>query len=334
MAQPPAANGSQQGHERPARGLHAWSEVPPVRSPVESPAVRGGLRSLLFIGLSVAATLACGLAFGLVLDGALVLGAAMDGDAHVPGVTLQLVLIVPAVGCVVAYAACLIIAWRRGVEIVLKRVGTREVDALEMQVLRDVTQELALAAGMRPPDIAVIKSRAPNALVAGSRGKATICVTTGLLATLKRAELEAVVAHELARVANDDLDLSTFLAANAATIDNLTHVLGLTAALMHALVTFAGRAAQRERVYAADDAAVRLTRDPLALSAALEKLAASEPSHRRSRLTPIASLCFVDPSATGSEDSTRGSALPSIDDRQARLRAIMHAGAPADDEST
>jgi heat shock protein HtpX len=332
-ARPPAANDSPQGHERRARELHEWSEVPPVRSPVEPPVVRGGPRSLLFIALSVAATLACGLAFGLVMDGALMLSAAMHGEAQVPSVTLRLVLIVPAVGCVVAYAVCLVIAWRRGVEIVLKRAGARDVDALETQILRDITEELALAAGVRPPEIAVIKSKAPNALVAGSRGLATICVTSGLLTTLKRAELEAVVAHELARVANDDVDLSTFLAANAATIDKLTHVLGLTAALMHALVTFAGRAAQRERVYAADDAAVRLTRDPLALSAALGKLAAGESSHRRSRLIAIAPLCFVDPSTTGSENPTRRSALPSIDDRRTRLRAIMHAGAPAGGES-
>jgi heat shock protein HtpX len=90
----------------------------------------------------------------------------------------------------------------------------------------NVVEGLALAAGIPRPRAFVIEDDAINALATGrDPAHAAVCVTTGALHKLKRAELEGVVAHELAHVKNYDVRLATIAAVMAGFVIILSDVL-------------------------------------------------------------------------------------------------------------
>ncbi|PSP70737.1 hypothetical protein BRC79_01820 [Halobacteriales archaeon QH_8_67_27] len=80
--------------------------------------------------------------------------------------------------------------------------------ALESRVRR-----LAQQAGARPPSVAVVDAHPPNCYTVGRRGAATVVVSESLLETLDDAELDAVLAHELAHVLNRDVTVMTVAVA-------------------------------------------------------------------------------------------------------------------------
>jgi Zn-dependent protease with chaperone function len=146
---------------------------------------------------------------------------------------------------------------------------------------------LGLAAGIHPPRVSVVIDDAPNCLTIGRRPEtAWIVVTTGLLDTLSKRELEAILAYELGRVVELEVALDTVVYAItartfelwAAAFDDLDEValllspIGLIAlpfvsacALLRALVL-------RTRARYADGLAVRYCRNPAALATALRKI--------------------------------------------------------------
>jgi heat shock protein HtpX len=66
--------------------------------------------------------------------------------------------------------------------------------------------ELARRSGIRAPEVAVWPSDDPNAFATGMfRNSALVAVSTGLLARMDRRQVEAVLAHEVAHVANGDM---------------------------------------------------------------------------------------------------------------------------------
>lgn len=97
------------------------------------------------------------------------------------------------------------------------QMGGREVTAptrtaKERQLL-NVVEEMGVAASMVPPRVFVLNQQlAPNALSLG-RGldDGVLLVTKGLLHTLEREELQAVVAHEIAHLRQGDAALNTWL---------------------------------------------------------------------------------------------------------------------------
>jgi heat shock protein HtpX len=76
--------------------------------------------------------------------------------------------------------------------------------------LHNLVEGLCIAGGLPKPAVYVIDDVAPNAFATGRNAKhASIAVTTGLLDRMDRVELEAVLAHELSHVKNDDILVST-----------------------------------------------------------------------------------------------------------------------------
>jgi Zn-dependent protease with chaperone function len=66
-------------------------------------------------------------------------------------------------------------------------------------------EKLARQAGVRTPEVAIY-SGAPNAFATGaSKNKALVAVSDGLLSAMSRPQVEAVLGHELAHVANGDM---------------------------------------------------------------------------------------------------------------------------------
>lgn len=180
-----------------------------------------------------------------------------------------------AVGAVVlvGWAIVAALSWRAALSgswLRVEGVSAREAVALgalsEAAAARyeDVCESLCSALGLRLPELRVIVDSAPNAVSAGLRpGECRIVVTTGLLASLERIELEGVLAHELSHLKRAD------------TLSG-----GLSVALLHggrmplpgagALATWLEGP---HREIEADLAAVRVTRYPPGLLSPLERIA-------------------------------------------------------------
>ena len=89
-------------------------------------------------------------------------------------------------------------------------MGAKEVSPEEAPGLHAMIERLCIQADLPKPKIAVADTDVPNAFAMGrSQKSATVCATTGIMNTLSPAELEGVMAHELAHVKNRDVMIMT-----------------------------------------------------------------------------------------------------------------------------
>ena len=97
--------------------------------------------------------------------------------------------------------------------------STSDGDTLKLRQLDNVVEEMSIAAGLPKPKVYVVPDPDPNAFATGRDPEhASIAVTRGLLDTVTRDELQAVVAHELSHVRNLDIRLMTVIAAMVGTL--------------------------------------------------------------------------------------------------------------------
>jgi heat shock protein HtpX len=123
----------------------------------------------------------------------------------------------------------------------LGMLGAREYALAEDPLLASTVARLAAKAGVVPPKLYVIADGFPRALSAG-RGpsSSSLAVSTGLLGALPPAELDAVLAHELAHVRSRDVLVQTFAVSFAVTLVELSRIGGwLERALLFVLAPVA-----------------------------------------------------------------------------------------------
>jgi len=78
--------------------------------------------------------------------------------------------------------------------------------------LLETVRHQAQAANIGMPEVAIFPSDAPNAFATGARkDSALVAVSTGLLRSMKRGEVEAVLAHEVSHIANGDMVTLTLI---------------------------------------------------------------------------------------------------------------------------
>jgi heat shock protein HtpX len=95
---------------------------------------------------------------------------------------------------------------------VLRAAGARILERSDAPDLHAMVERLSALAQIQIPKLAIVRSDVPNAFAAGrSPSHTTIAVTTGLLERLDPAEVESVVAHELAHIANQDAQVMTLV---------------------------------------------------------------------------------------------------------------------------
>jgi len=161
-----------------------------------------------------------------------------------------------------------------------------------------VTENLCLATHLPKPKLYVIEDTAPNAFATGRDPKhAVVCATTGLLQKLDRTELEGVIAHELSHIKNYDIRLMSLVTVlvglvtlladfflrtsrfggkrnrKAGQAQMIIFVIGIVLALLSPLIAnLIKLAISRRREFLADASAVKITRFPLGLARALEKI--------------------------------------------------------------
>jgi heat shock protein HtpX len=279
--------------------------------------------------------------FGL-LAGLLALiawGLALAFDPSAAGLFVGVALIVAGVQSGVA--------WAFSDKIALAAAGARKASREEQRYLVNVSEAVAIGAGVPPPRMFVIDDPAPNAFATGrDPSRAAIAVTSGLLERLDRQELEGVIAHEMAHVRNYDIRFLSFLAATVGAIVVLRDLVlrwlrfgrrrsgggggrGQVFALVAVLVllilapimaTLLHFAVSRRREYLADATAAYITRNPEGLASALERLR----DYRGAPLTAsegVRHMFIVNPVL---RLNARGwwSTHPPIDDRIDRLRRM------------
>lgn len=72
--------------------------------------------------------------------------------------------------------------------------------------LQDTVHAQAREAGIGLPDVGIFEQNSPNAFATGwNKNKSLVAVSTGLLHTMSKEEVEAVLAHEVAHVYNGDM---------------------------------------------------------------------------------------------------------------------------------
>jgi len=163
--------------------------------------------------------------------------------------------------------------------IVLGTVGARELLAGEAPALHASVDGLALRAGIVRPRLYLLPDSYPRALSAGrgAGGGTGVAVSLGLLGVASPAELEGIVAHELAHIRHRDVLVQTIAVVVAAAIVEASRVGGflqrallfvfgpIAAAFVHLLLS-------QKREYDADRLAAEICDSPHGLADALIRL--------------------------------------------------------------
>lgn len=150
--------------------------------------------------------------------------------------------------------------------------------------LHTLVERLCVLADLPKPQIVVEPEAQPNSWIVGvARNRSRLHLTRGLLATLDRSELEAVIAHELAHVAHRDAAVMTAVGGPGAVLQGggarlvrggfgLLILGGAMAAAIGWVAGLGTRALSRYREFAADAGSAALTGRPAALASALMKV--------------------------------------------------------------
>ncbi len=228
------------------------------------------------------------------------------------------------VAALVVAGALAAVAYWRSDAVALGVSRARPADATQHARLHNVVEGLCVAAGLPKPAVYVIEDEALNAFATGRDPRhAALVVTTGLLASMSRIELEGVLAHELSHVKSHDILLSTLAVTTVGFVAlaselslrsrggpsggdggraGLAAVLAAPGFVLLPLAPLAARlvrlAVGSRREVAADVLGVSLTRYPPGLLSALEKLRAGE-TRVRSAPAATAHMWIGPPAAAG-----------------------------------
>ena len=194
------------------------------------------------------------------------------------------------------------IVFNSGDRMILGMSGARPVTKQEEPHLYHTIEGLAVAAGIPVPKAYIIDDSALNAFATGKDPKhASVTVTSGLLKTMNRQELEGIIGHEMSHIKNYDVRFMMLTAVLVGIVVLLSDfllrtflwgggrkrsekeggqmvmvmiVVGFALAILTPLIgQLIQLAISRKREYAADASGTILTRYPPGLASALKKIA-------------------------------------------------------------
>ena len=229
-------------------------------------------------------------------------------------------------------------------KIALRAMGAKEVSPEEAPGLHAMIERLCIQADLPKPKIAVADTEVPNAFAMGrSKKAAVVCATTGIMRTLEPAELEGVMAHELAHVKNRDVMIMTvasFFASIASMIAQFSFFFGgtdddspsglvifLVSIVVYAISFMLMLALSRYREFTADRGAALITGRPSALASALIKVSGQmqHVPERDLRAAGEMNAFFIVPTSVKSTVQSIFATHPPLEARIARLEQMESA---------
>lgn len=245
-----------------------------------------------------------------------------------------------------------IFALFRSRSLVARLTHAQEVSPSELRPLRRLVENASIAAGLPvTPELRLVDDPAPNAFAAGLRPESSyVGVTTGLLRTMPKRELEAVIAHEISHIRHRDTYLMTMATVFAG-------VIALIADIGFRALAFGGRSRKggiivvviaivgfilapyaalllrmslsRRREFLADAGSAEILNDPEAMALALQRLQHDTTTLKYAEVS-VAHLWVESPTDRVETDRSGVSALthlfqthPPLD---ARIAALEEAG--------
>jgi heat shock protein HtpX len=236
-------------------------------------------------------------------------------------------------------------------KLILMSTGAKQVSAEQEPELHRMIKTLADRYEMPMPKVAVIDTAIPNAFATGRNPKnALVAVTTGIQQRLSERELQAVIGHELAHVANRDMRVLAFANFLVTLTSFLMTMLfwnmlfggmggrrnsGGGGIMMVYLVTiivyFIGQllvlALTRYREFGADHTGAEISGDPGALADALEKISgtvANIPDKDLRKLQTANAFLIIPAALKGEGSMNLFSTHPPLQERIKRLRELEH----------
>jgi heat shock protein HtpX len=235
-------------------------------------------------------------------------------------------------------------------KLVLTMTGAHVITREDNPELFNLVEEVVIASGLPMPKVAIVNDTAPNAFATGrDPDHALIAFTTRILEVMDRDELQGVIAHEMAHVANRDTLVSAVAATTAGAIailsdfmarmmffgggrdrrdGNANPILLVVSLLIMILAPIAAMmlrsAISRRRESLADATAVSFTRNPAGLRRALETLA-TDSTVVRQRSNAVAHIWIESP-LDGKAVSKLFATHPPIEERIETLRAMESLG--------
>ena len=267
------------------------------------------------------------------------------------GAALDLSLGIVALAGAAIYA---LFALLRSRSMIARMTGAQALDADTSRPLLRLVENVSIAAGLPvTPEVRIVDDPAPNAFAAGLRPQRSyVGVTTGLLRTMPKRELEAVLGHEISHIRHRDtylMTMATIFAGVIALIADLGFrmliygggrsrrgggalvaviaIVGLLLAPYAALLL--RMSLSRRREFLADAGAAELLNDPEAMALALRRLQLDTTSIKYADAS-VAHL-WVESPATRVDTERRGVlALSSLFEThpplEARIAALEEAG--------
>ena len=231
-------------------------------------------------------------------------------------------------------------------KLVLSMYRAKQVTKDTAPNLYSVVEELAKEANLPMPKVYIIEDATPNAFATGRNPEnAAIAATTGILRILDNNELRGVLSHELSHVKHRDILIGTIAATLVGTITYVAQIAGW--ALM-----FGGRggddenglsslfliilapivavllqlAVSRSREYMADESGAEISKHPLSLASALQKLSKANEMKSVNNATPATAHMFIVNPLTRNGLMKLFSTHPPIEERIKRLQDMAAGG--------
>jgi len=226
-------------------------------------------------------------------------------------------------------------------KIVLSMYRAKEVPKSSEPKLHGIVEDLAREAKIPKPKVYLVKTENPNAFATGRSPKhAAVAVTSGLMNTLEWDEVEGVLSHEIAHIKSRDTLTSTIAATVAGAVAYIAQIAwwsmffgrdrrqgGGNVLLLPLLIlaplgaTLVQLAISRTREYKADYTGAVISKKPLSLASALQKISNSVARNPMRGNAATSHLFIVNPFKADTFVSLF-STHPSVESRIVKLKEI------------
>ena len=272
----------------------------------------------------------------------------LDTEQTAQAINFQEINLISTIAAFVTIVLAVIwaaVSWFAGDHIILDSAGAKEISRATHPEIYVLVENLTIATGLPLPKIYIMDDDSLNAFATGRDPEhASLALTRCIIKKLNRAELEGVIGHELGHIANRDIRLTMLVATyigaitlmgqilirlasrtrgkNSGQIKLVLLILGFVfmiyGAVFAPLIMFA---LSRRREFQADATSAYMTRNPLALASALEKISTDSRVEALDGKSIVAAACIAhagDPQALTSLFATH----PPIEERIAKLRSM------------